>query len=123
MIYMDPYFEKLYDKNPFTATTRHYPIEMDHLSDNKYVFHFQLPEGYVVDDFPKSTTIKLGSNELMQLKNVLTYDAETKAFDIDCRYSSKTTVYDAEGYSQLRSFHDNIIAEQQKKIVLKKVNQ
>lgn len=122
MVYIDPYFEKLYDKNPFSATSRYYPVEMDHLSDNKYVFHFKLPSNYIVDDFPKSTVIKLGSEELMQLKNALTYDEADKAFDIDCRYSSKTTVYTAEGYNQLRNFYDNVIAEQQKKIVLKKVN-
>jgi hypothetical protein len=122
IVYMDPYFEKLYDINPFTAASRKYPVEMDYLSDHKYIFHFQLPQGYTVDDFPKSSVIKLGSNELVQMKNVLAYDAENKVFDIDCRYIAKTTVFPAEVYNQLRSFHDNIIAEQHKKIVLKKTN-
>lgn len=122
IIYLDPYFEKLYDINPFTATSRKYPVEMDYLSDHKYIFHFQLPPGYTVDDFPKSSVTKLGSNELIQMKNVLAYDTENKVFDIDCRYTAKTTVFPAEVYNQLRSFHDNIIAEQHKKIVLKKTN-
>lgn len=120
IVYMDPYFEKLYDINPFTVANRKYPVEMNYLNDHKYIFHFQLPSGYTVDDFPKSSVIKLGSSELIQMKNVLAYDAENKVFDIDCRYIAKTTVFPAEVYNQLRSFHDNIIAEQHKKIVLKK---
>lgn len=120
IIYMDPYFDKLYEQNPFPATNRLYPIEMDHLNDIKYIFRFQLPSGYIVEDFPKSKIINYGNDGLIQLKNVLVYDAENNLFNLECSYNEKTTVFPAEGYAQLRSFHDNIIEEQRQKIVLKK---
>lgn len=122
MIYLDPYFDKLYDQNPLSAATRKYPIEMDHRSDIKYIFRFQLPADYVVDDFPKSRIINLGNDELIQLKNMMTYDAANKVFNLECRYTEKTTVFPPESYTQLRTFNDNIIDEQRKKIVLKKIN-
>ncbi len=120
VVYLDPYFDKLCEQNPFTLTTRKYPVELDYLSDNKYVFNFQIPEGYEVDDYPKSSVLKLSQDGLMQLKNTLVYDAENKTFSINCHFNQKTTVYTADNYNQIRTFYDNLIAEQKKKIVLKK---
>lgn len=122
LVYLDPYFEKLHDKNPFTTKTRKYPVELDYLSDTKYIFRFQLPAGYVLDDYPKSRVYNFGDNEAIQLKNMLAYDEAGKTFSLECRYAEKTTVYPPESYPQLQVFHDNVIAEQQKKIVLKKVD-
>ncbi|PSK89360.1 transglutaminase superfamily protein [Taibaiella chishuiensis] len=120
LVYLDPYFDKLCEQNPFTLTTRKFPIELGYLSDNKYVFNFQVPEGYEVDDYPKSSVLKLSQEGLMQLKNTLVYDAENKTFSINCHFNQKTTVYTADNYNQVRTFYDNVIAEQKKKIVLKK---
>jgi hypothetical protein len=119
-IYFDPYFGKFFEKNPFSSTVRKYPVEMDYQQDINYVFKFNLPEGYIVEDYPKSSALKFTNEGLITLKNVMSYEDTGKIFNLSSRFSTKTTFFNAEEYDQLRAFYERIIEEQNKKIVLKK---
>jgi hypothetical protein len=121
MVYFNPYFEKFFEQNPFSANNRTYPIEMDYQSDLNYIFNFTLPPNYTVDDYPKSALIKFGSNNLLTMKNIMNYDETEKQFSINSRFTTQATVFGADGYSELRNFFGHVIEEQNKKIVLKKL--
>ncbi len=121
MIYLNPYFDKFFDQNPFSANTRTYPVEMDYISDMSYIFNFQLPEHYVIDDYPKSALVQLGNSKVLVMKNIMNYDEAEKRFSINSRFTSQTSYFNADGYKDLRTFFDHILAEQNKKIVLKKL--
>ncbi len=120
MIYFDPYFMRLFDKNPYPAAERKYSVERDYKEDFNYVLNFQLPEGYQVDDYPRSATLKFSGDELITLKNMMSYDADLHRFSLNSRFSTKTTLFAAEEYNDLRAFHEQVLEEQHKKIVLKK---
>lgn len=122
LIYFDPYFAKFFDNNPFSATSRKYPVEMDYKQDINYMFHLRLPEGYAVDDYPKSTTTQFSNPALITMKNLMGYEESNKTFSLNSRFTTKTTVFNAEEYDELRSFYENVINEQNKKLVLKKLN-
>lgn len=121
MVYFNPYLDKFFGQNPFSASNRTYPIEMDYQSDLNYIFNFTLPANYTVDDYPKSALIKFGSNNLLTMKNIMNYDEAEKQFSINSRFTTQATVFGAEGYSELRNFFGHVIEEQNKKIVLKKL--
>lgn len=121
MIYFNPYIDCFFEKNPFRATSRTYPVEMDYLSDMYYILNFSLPENYVIDDYPKSAVIKLGSSEVAVMKNLLEYDEAGRKFNINSRLSTQTTFFSSQAYNDLRTFFDHVIEEQHKKIVLKKL--
>jgi hypothetical protein len=119
-IYMDPFFAKLFEKNPFPQTKRMYTVEMDYLEDINYILNFKIPKGYVLDDYPKSVIHQYGNDKLMTMKNVMTYDADTKLFVLNSRFTSKTTLISAADYDTLRKFYEAIMEEQTKKMIIKK---
>lgn len=121
-IYFDPYFEKFFDKNPFQALNRKYNIEMDYQEDMNYNFHMKLPVGYVLDDYPKSTIYHFNEKELLTLKNIIDYNADANSFSLACKLTRHTTLFALEDYADLKKFYDGVIEEQNKKLIIKKVN-
>jgi hypothetical protein len=121
-IYLDPFFSKFFDKNPFPSDKRMYTVEMDYLQDINYIFRLELPQGYVVDDYPKSAVIQYGNEQLLLMKNIMEYDQASGIFSLNSRFSSKTTLFAAQDYESLRSFYENVIEEQGKKLIIKKAN-
>jgi hypothetical protein len=120
-IYLDPYFEKFCQKNPFTSETRNFGIEMNYLEDCNYILHFQLPEGYVLDDFPKSTVKQFSEKSLIIFKNSIDYKPGENSFSIASRLFRKTTQFQAEDYAELKNFYGIIAEEQNKKFIIKKL--
>ena len=121
-IYMDPFYSKFFDKNPFPATKRMYTVEMDYLQDVNYFFNFELPEGFVLDDYPKSVIHQYGEDSLLTMKNIMSYDEPSRMFSLNSRFTSKTTLFAADDYESLRSFYENVMEEQRKKLIIKKLN-
>ncbi|WP_118972575.1 DUF3857 domain-containing protein [Taibaiella koreensis] len=119
-LYFDPYFIKFQEKNPFTAATRHYMIEREYREDINYVLNFQLPEGYELDDYPKSSVFKFNNPEQIVMKNLMAYDEQGRRFSLNSRLSSNTTLFPADDYNDLRTFYEKVMELQQQKIVLKK---
>lgn len=119
-IYFNPYFYQLFEQNPFTATSRNLPIEMDYKESWTYVLNFKLPAGYEPDDFPKSTIVKLNAEGNMVFSNILGYEKEDHSFNIKSSYSTKTSFFSADDYQNIRSLYMKIVEEQNKKIVLTK---
>lgn len=119
-IYFDPYYTRFCDKNPFSATSRKYAIEKDYLEDINYIMRFQLPEGYEIDDYPASSNFQLGENKLVAMKNIFSYDKETRMIMLNSRLTSGTTLISADLYEPLRLFYERVMEEQHKKIVIKK---
>lgn len=120
MVYFNPYFDKFFGQNPLPANNRTYPVEMNYLSDMNYILNFTLPDNFIVDDYPKSAVIKLGDGNLITMKNIMDYNETDKKFTIISRFISKSTVFNPENYTELRTFFDHVIEEQNKKIVLRK---
>ena len=58
-IYFNPIFHERFEKNPFNAPVRHYPVEMPFCINNIYVLNMDIPRGYRVDQLPKSQRVKL----------------------------------------------------------------
>lgn len=119
-IYMSPFFSKFYTKNPFAATQRTLPIEMDYKEDVTYILNFKLPEGYLIDDYPKSINVKLGDEGSMLFSNTFNYDQGNRTFSLCSKFQTATTFFPANEYKNIREMFQRVIEEQNKKIVLKK---
>lgn len=121
-IYFDPYIVNFFNKNPFTATERKYPVEMDYKDDITYMLRMQLPKNYVIDDYPKSASFALTNKRLMTMENTVGYDNKINSLMINSRFVSNATMFSPEMYHELRHFYEEVIEETGKKIVIKKVN-
>ena len=117
--YLNPFFHKFYDTNPFIETKRIHPVEFGHTFNYTFLLKFQLPDGYQMEEYSNPASISLNKGD-MQYRNNMQYDTEKKLFTLSSTLNSKTATVAAEDYDALRSFYDRVITEQNKKIVIRK---
>ena len=116
-LYINPMLSAAHQRNYFKAVERLYPVEMPYTQSENYFFSMVLPEGYQVEELPKSEKIVLNGDEgsfeyivgvtdnLIQLKSVIKFNKAT---------------YKAEEYKELRTFYGQVLRKHAEQIVLKK---
>ncbi len=118
IIYFNPLFGEAYKTNPFTATTRNYPVEMPYPTNEVIIVYMDIPKGYKVDEIPKSIRVKYNEEDGM-----FEYIVQADANSIQLR--SKITLnranFDPEEYQSLRDFFGQIVKKQSEQIVFKKI--
>jgi uncharacterized protein YfkK (UPF0435 family) len=117
ILYINPMFGEAITKNPFTSTKRNYPIEMPYLKNDNYTLNMAIPEGYVVEEIPKSVRFKLNDDEGMFEYLIANKDDRLQ---LRSRIVLNKANFDMEDYEALREFYAFIIKKQGEQIVLKK---
>ena len=104
--------------NPFNSAERNYPVELPYVFDESFLLNMEIPEGYEVEELPKSVRVKLNDNDgifeyliqknenTIQFKNVL---------------NIKKATFDPADYNNLRDFYAFIVKKQAEEIVFKKI--
>jgi hypothetical protein len=116
-IYLNPFIGAGLRKNPFLAADRKYPIEMPYVSDELYVLTLQIPDGYTVEELPKSAKATLNGSDG-------TFDyligAEGGIVQLRCRLKLNKAIFAPEDYGSLRDFYALVVQKEAESIVLKK---
>lgn len=117
VIYMSPILVPAFKENPFESATRHYPVEIPYCLDETYILNMQIPEGYQIDELPKSTRVNFNTDEG-------SFDYIISASDGNVQLRSRIKLnkatFSAEDYDSLREFFGMVIKKQAEQIVLKK---
>lgn len=117
LVYINPMLWSDMRENPFKAADRKYPVEMPYTLDDTYIFSMEIPEGYIVDELPKSAKVSLngdqGSFEYMLAQ-------QGNMIQMRCRTRLNKAWFPAEDYSTLRDFYAFIVKKENERIVLKK---
>lgn len=117
LIYVDPVLDPFSKENPFQSAKRFYPVEMPYRVDETYILNFQIPEGYKVDELPKSA--KVGLNDGDGYFEYL-ISAEPERIQLRTRVVLAKAYFSPEEYDSLREFFGYVISKQSEQIVLKK---
>jgi hypothetical protein len=116
-IYLNPFIGTGLRKNPFMAAERKYPIEMPYARDDLYIFTIQIPDGYTVEELPKSAKATLNGNDG-------TFDyligAQGGTIQLRCRLKLNKANFAPEDYSSLRDFYALVVQKEAESIVMKK---
>ena len=118
IIYINPMFGEGYKENPFKSAKRYYPVEMPYASDETYTFTMFIPEGYAVDELPKSTIVKLNQEGDGRFEYLISQSGS--AISMRSRIQLKRAYYEPDEYDMLREFFNLIVKKQNEQIVLKK---
>lgn len=118
IIYINPMFGEGYKANPFASAERFYPIEMPYTTDETYTFNMTVPDGYMVDELPKSLVVKL--NEQGDGKFEYRIELADGIISMRSRIILKRTYYSPDEYDMLREFYSMIVKKHNEQIVLKK---
>jgi transglutaminase-like putative cysteine protease len=118
IIYINPMFGEAYKENYFKSAERFYPVEMPYAFDKTYIFSMIIPEGYIVDELPKSIIVKLNEQGDGQFEYRISESGGT--ISMRSRVQLKRAYYMPDEYEILREFFNLIVKKHSEQIVLKK---
>jgi hypothetical protein len=117
IMYINPFVTGQLESNPFKLETRVYPVDYASPSEKIYTCKLIVPEGYAVDELPKSKLFVLPENAAKYMFNVT--QAGNTIF-ISSNLQINKSVFIQTEYPALREFYNQVVAKQSEQIVLKK---
>ena len=118
IIYLNPFLLKFFEKDPFLAKERQFPIDFGYKRNYEYVLNILLPEGYTAEKLPESKALSLPDN-----MGILQFNTGITANNISIRFSLKLNQahYVSELYPALKDlFKHAIDVQNNSMIVIKK---
>ena len=119
IIYLNPMFGEGFTENPFTAEQRNYPVEMPYTIDEIYVLRMDIPQGYEVDELPKSTRINLNKSGDSFFEYIV--DNNWGVISIRSRIKMTRSYFLPEEYRILHDFFEVVLAKHNESIVFMKI--
>jgi transglutaminase-like putative cysteine protease len=117
MIYINPFIMEQQITNPFKLEQREYPVDYGSPFENIYLLKVQLPDGYTVEEAPKSKVMTLPGSAAKYLYNVV---QTGNSISISSNLTINQSLFTQDEYPNLREFYNQMVAKQAEQIVLKK---
>jgi len=118
IVYFNPLMGDALKKNPFASAERYYPVEMPFVTKNTFTLHMEIPQGYKVDEMPKSVRVSLNEDQGM-FEYLVSNDG--KYIQLRCQLDIKKTTFPNEDYESLRDFYAFVVKKEAEQIVFKKI--
>jgi hypothetical protein len=117
-IYFNPLLNSGFQENPFKSAERDYPVEMPYQSEDIFVLNMDIPNGYEVEEMPKSERIRLNEKD-GSFDYLIQKDEHT--IQLKSVININKAVFEPEDYNTLKQFYTEIIKKQGEMIVFKKI--
>lgn len=119
LIAFNPIKFSSYDKNPFTAAYRVFPVDFDFPFSETSISNILIPEGYEVDDFPLAEKITIPGGHV-----VFSYTPTVSgnALKITTKFEVRNPLVPQENYANLKFFMESVASKLQAPVVLKKIS-
>jgi hypothetical protein len=117
VIYINPFVLLQKESNPFKLEKREYPVDFGFSNDEIYVATITIPDGFVVEELPKSKVMMLPENASKFMFNVS--QAGNKIM-ITSNLSINKSLFIQDEYPGIREMFNQIVAKHSEQIVLKK---
>jgi hypothetical protein len=117
VIYVNPFLVLRMGENPFKLETRQYPVDFGSPIEHLLISKFTIPDGYTIDELPKSQLLKLPENAAKYMYNV-TFTGNQVTLTSNLQINS--SLFSQDEYPHLREFYNRVVAKQAEQIVLKK---
>jgi len=117
MLYLNPFILFREDANPFKLEKREYPVDFGALVEKVYLGKYAIPEGFQVDELPKSRVLVMPDKSAIYVYNVTQIG---NTINILSNLQINKTVFAQQEYPNLREFYSQMVAKQAEQIVLKK---
>jgi transglutaminase-like putative cysteine protease len=117
ILYFNPVIMMEYKQNPFKSEKRKYPVSLPFPINNLYTLNMEIPEGYVIDELPKSVKVSFNDNQ-----GFFEYSIQANQNNLQFRSRiSLNEIFFAPGdYQSLRDFFGFIVKKCNEQVVFKK---
>jgi hypothetical protein len=117
IIYFLPVMQDARVKNALKAEDRRYPVEMPYPIDDLYVLNMEIPDGYQIDEIPKSAKVTFNGEDGMYEYLI---SADETNIQLRSHIKMKRSGFLPDEYNTLRDFFAFIEKKQNEQIVFKK---
>jgi hypothetical protein len=117
IIYVNPFVLLQKDNNPFKLEQREYPVDFGFSNDEVYVATIIIPDGFAVEELPKSKVMMLPENASKFMFNV---SQTGNKIMITSNLSINKSLFVQDEYPGIRELFNQIVAKHNEQIVLKK---
>ena len=117
MIYLNPWVMTVMSENPLTEEKRTLPVEFPYLYSDNLTSTITLPEGYVVEELPKSLMIKSDDGKL---SCVIASTTDGSTLSSTCQIQIGRLLFTPQEYPFVKNFLDEVYKRLQDVIVIKK---
>jgi hypothetical protein len=117
ILYFNPMIGAGNRENPFLAAERKYPVELPYAMDEVYVFSMDIPNGYTIDELPKSVRVGLNGDE-GQFEYLIAREGDQ--IQMRTRLRLNKAWFPASDYVNLRDFFAFVVKKEAETIVFKK---
>jgi hypothetical protein len=117
IVYFSPLLNGAWKNNPFISAERKYPVEMPYKINEMVTLYMEIPEGYKVDELPKSTRVKLNDDEGMFQYLTATNDGVVQ---VQVKLVLNKANFQPQDYATLRDFFTYVVEKESEQIVFKK---
>ncbi len=118
IIYFNPVLGDRIKENPFKSAERKYPVEMPYTINELYTLSMEIPDGYLVDELPKSVNLLLNPKK----EGVFEYTISKSTTHVTLNYKlelNRAVFFPAE-YNLLREFYKSVVGKLEEQVVFKK---
>jgi hypothetical protein len=117
LIYIKPSLKTEFDENPFKQPKREYPVEFPYPFKDQCIWNLTIPEGYVVEELPKSIRMTLPENggTFQYVSNVT-----GNIIQLIIKIQLEQLHFEPENYEIIKQFFTQIATKSAEQIVLKK---
>jgi hypothetical protein len=119
LLTIQPLLFETMKSNPFKQEERKLPVEFNYPEDERINVNFTIPEGYVLDEAPKSVRFTYGDDNLIEFSYLV--QADDTHVQIGYRFKLDVCIIPADRYEGLRDFISKVYAKCQEVLVLKKI--
>ncbi len=117
VMYVNPFLTGQMDENPFKSEERTYPVDYGSQQESVYMLQLTVPEGYAIDEMPKSTILALPQNAGRYLFSATQLG---NRINLNSTFQINKNMFTQAEYPALRELYNQVIAKQAEQIVLKK---
>jgi hypothetical protein len=117
LFYFNPVIAGRMLQNPLKAPERIYPLDLATGFTNSFIGSYKLPDGYVIEDIPKTEVISLpekGGRFLFQVKQT------GNLIQVNSTMTVSQLVFVPEDYTLLREFFERVVQKHAQPVVIKK---
>lgn len=119
ILYLNPMLRVHFEDNPFKTEERRFPINFSHLDTYSQVATIEIPEGYAIEELPKSEKFVFGDNGGISFTYMISKTGNM--IQLQYHYQVKTLLILPDAYADLRDFFSKIVQKNSEQIVLKKI--
>jgi Domain of Unknown Function with PDB structure (DUF3857) len=114
-IYISPLVCMVEKENPFKAEDRKYNVDYGEPRDEFYQVNIKMPDGYKVEELPKTSRIQLPEGAI---KFEYLISLKDNLVTINAKFNIKRSIFTADEYKDLKQVYTQILAKMSEQIVL-----